>query len=305
MSAPDSAGKPRWRPGTHQIHKLFASTLVQVSTYQGIASTAHVSQELGDGVPSLTFIRRGTHLHHAHRRAAVIEPGSSVLYRGDQPFRLSHPFITEHPDESLFLEFGKDLLGEVFGDRSNGRELGLLVPQPVLLETALMRSSMAARALDPMEGEERALYLLAAQAGTLAHAPPGLPKLTARAWQAVSRIRELVSTESAFRHSLPALALHAQCTPFHLTRLFRQATGMTITRYRLHVRLARVLDALEGGESDLTRLAADVGFSDHAHLTHSVRQAFGAPPSALRSALTRAAASQLRNSIQATRKPRG
>jgi AraC-like DNA-binding protein len=53
---------------------------------------------------------------------------------------------------------------------------------------------------------------------------------------------------------------------------------------RLRVRAA--LERLAGGERQLARLAADLGFADQAHLTRAVRAETGATPSALRGALS-------------------
>jgi Helix-turn-helix domain len=52
--------------------------------------------------------------------------------------------------------------------------------------------------------------------------------------------------------------------------------GVSVTRYRNRVRVARALDRLEHGEDSLAALAADLGFADQAHLCRTVRQHLGA-----------------------------
>jgi len=42
------------------------------------------------------------------------------------------------------------------------------------------------------------------------------------------------------------------------------------------------IERIAGGERSLARLAADLGFADHAHLTRAVKRETGAPPSRLR-----------------------
>jgi AraC-like DNA-binding protein len=44
----------------------------------------------------------------------------------------------------------------------------------------------------------------------------------------------------------------------------------------------RVLERLAAGEPSLARLAADLGFADHAHLTRVVREQLGHTPTQLR-----------------------
>lgn len=52
--------------------------------------------------------------------------------------------------------------------------------------------------------------------------------------------------------------------------------------------MSRALDRLADGETDLSALAHDLGFADHAHLTRTIRATTGDTPTALRAALTAA-----------------
>lgn len=47
------------------------------------------------------------------------------------------------------------------------------------------------------------------------------------------------------------------------------------------------MDRLEAGEPSLAALAADLGFSDQAHLTRTVREQLGHTPTALRELLSK------------------
>ncbi|GAA2334555.1 hypothetical protein GCM10010170_014070 [Dactylosporangium salmoneum] len=58
--------------------------------------------------------------------------------------------------------------------------------------------------------------------------------------------------------------------------------GVPITRYRNRVRLGWALDRIEDGATDLAAIAADLGFSDQAHLCRTARQHLGHSPAALR-----------------------
>lgn len=70
----------------------------------------------------------------------------------------------------------------------------------------------------------------------------------------------------------------------HLARVFRQETGCTLGHYQRSRRLRRALQRLRSGGGDgLADLAADAGYADQSHLTRSVKEAAGLPPSALRS----------------------
>jgi AraC-like DNA-binding protein len=89
---------------------------------------------------------------------------------------------------------------------------------------------------------------------------------------------------SAWR--IGSLAREVGCSPYHLARLFRRATGTSIHQYLLRLRLAIALGRLAQGETDLGRLAADLGFAHHSHFSASFRRIFGLTPTQARRSLT-------------------
>ena len=54
----------------------------------------------------------------------------------------------------------------------------------------------------------------------------------------------------------------------------------------MRLRARTVLERLAGGERNLARLAADLGYADQSHLCRVLRSETGRAPSALRSVLT-------------------
>jgi AraC-like DNA-binding protein len=83
--------------------------------------------------------------------------------------------------------------------------------------------------------------------------------------------------------SLADVARAVFSSPFHLARIFRRETGLSLHRQLTHLRLRHALGHLTGGKPDLTMLALDLGFSSHAHFSHAFRREFGSTPSQLRS----------------------
>jgi AraC family transcriptional regulator len=82
---------------------------------------------------------------------------------------------------------------------------------------------------------------------------------------------------------LGQLARAAACSPWHLSKVFRSSTGLTITQYRTQVRVAQALRRLHAGERSLAMLAVDLGFAHHSHFTAAFVRTMGAQPSAVRS----------------------
>jgi AraC-like DNA-binding protein len=74
-------------------------------------------------------------------------------------------------------------------------------------------------------------------------------------------------------------------SPHHLSRVFRAVNGHTLARHRMRLRLRAALERLDGGERNIGRLAAELGFADQSHLCRVVRSETGATPAALRRAL--------------------
>jgi AraC-like DNA-binding protein len=64
-----------------------------------------------------------------------------------------------------------------------------------------------------------------------------------------------------------------------LARIFRRETGLSLHRQLTRLRLRDALEHLANGKPDLTGLALDLGFSSHAHFSHSFRHEFGSTPS--------------------------
>jgi AraC-like DNA-binding protein len=54
----------------------------------------------------------------------------------------------------------------------------------------------------------------------------------------------------------------------------------------MRLRARAALERLAGGESDLARISADVGFADQSHLCRVIGQETGSTPAALRRSLT-------------------
>jgi AraC-like DNA-binding protein len=57
---------------------------------------------------------------------------------------------------------------------------------------------------------------------------------------------------------------------------------LTLTDYRNGLRVRQALERIADGEGSLARLAGELGFTDQAHLTRTVRHTLGITPAAFR-----------------------
>jgi AraC-like DNA-binding protein len=116
----------------------------------------------------------------------------------------------------------------------------------------------------------------------LAHAeePGALPQL-GREHPAVKRAQEYLQAYYAEAITLQALAQEVGLSPFHLTRVFRQAVGLPPHAYQIQVRLAHARTLLAQG-FEVGYVAAETGFTDQAHFARQFRHHFLMPPASYR-----------------------
>ena len=68
------------------------------------------------------------------------------------------------------------------------------------------------------------------------------------------------------------------CSPFHLSRTFSTATGMTIPQYTRQLRLERAAELLKSGKFNVTEAALEVGYSSLSHFSQAFHETFGCCP---------------------------
>jgi AraC family transcriptional regulator len=82
--------------------------------------------------------------------------------------------------------------------------------------------------------------------------------------------------------SLSAIATDLDLHPVHVSRMFKQHLGVTLSRYLRELRLQRATRALLESQEPLAELADDHGFADQSHLTREFSRATSWSPAKLR-----------------------
>jgi AraC-like DNA-binding protein len=101
--------------------------------------------------------------------------------------------------------------------------------------------------------------------------------------RAVSRAKELLSSQLAAPPSLEQLAQDVGLSPFHFARVFRRATGLPPHSWLMQRRLERARVLLRSGCAPLS-VAMQLGFADQSHLGRQFKQAYGVAPGQYRQA---------------------
>lgn len=248
----------------------------------------------------IVLTRAGHFVRRVGSREIAHEPGSASLFVEGEAQQVRHPHSDgDHCATLIPTERALDPLADL-APRSS-RATPPLPPSAMFLLARLNSAVTSAPGNDELGVEEACLALYSAVLRLFRgeSSKTRNAMLLASHRRLVNAARELLA--ATFRENVDLTSLSAElgCSPFHLCRVFKRATGRTLAHHRLSLRLLAALDAIEGGARDLTRLALDLGFADHSHLTNSFTRVFGVPPSTLRSAPSRFALRDASNRLQA------
>lgn len=235
------------------------------------------------GCHAIVFVRRGCFVRSVEGVETTLDPTRAYCISPDEEQRYDHPHDGGDDCTALFLS------GEVVESLCGGERClpaGPISTEPKLDLEHRMLLAAARRGEDGHALFERSIRLAASTLGRRDPAPTfsGQPATGKARRTIVEGVRELLALD--VDQSLPVLARELAVSPHHLSRIFNQATGHTISRHRLRVRIRSALNRLAAGDRDLARLALELGFADQSHLTRAVRSELGATPAVLRHALT-------------------
>lgn len=230
----------------------------------------------------VVFVRRGCFVRRVDGREALLDPTVAYCMNPGDEQRCDHPHTGG--DDCTSIGFDAGLAASLWGgDPLLPREPLRTTPR-IDLEHRLVLAG-ARRGADPHELFERVLALAASvlEQADSTRVTVGRPTTDRARRRLTDGVREALA--AAPERSLPDLADALAISPHHLSRVFRSATGHTISRHRMRLRARGALESLAGGERDLARLAGDLGFADQSHLCRVVRDETGTTPSALRASL--------------------
>lgn len=244
----------------------------------------------------LTLIHAGACRLHSGGRSTVLDASCAVLHGPGVPYRTTHPFgcgdrgtnIAIRRDVFLaLLERVAPRLAARHQARDRRLPLHIVAcpPSGFLHHVLSVRRQRNGLPLDPEALEANTLALVAeVLRGLDRHQASAAARQGTQQdhHRAVDTVRGLLSRRGHEPLTLAQIAREASVSPYHLSRIFKTATGLPIHRYRTRLRLLTALDRIASGESRLDHLALDLGFNSHSHLTTAFRRELGVPPSTIR-----------------------
>ena len=277
---------------------LLATSTVTVAHVTCCSPRGPLAGEEHNRVAQIVLPRRGLFVVHRSRHEAIADPTTALVFAPDESYRISHPL--DGGDECLVLTFAAEVHEEALRSL---RGCATSVAPRTQRGIYLFAGALAREGTDELASEEAALLLFAALADELRAAHATQRGVSTIQRDRAAAVRTLLAADPARRWRIDAIARSVHCSPFHLARDHRRATGETIARYLLRLRMAAALDRLAQGERDLGRLACELGFSHHSHFTARFRSVFGCTPTAARAASSAASLHEMRTILTADLDP--
>lgn len=238
------------------------------------ASTGHM----------LVMVRRGCFVREADGSAAVLDPTLAYCMRPGEEQRYDHPHAGG--DDCTAIGLSDEIVAALWGGEADLPAEPVPIAPSVDLEHRLLLAA-AHRDEDPHEVVERAVGVAAEALAGLdrRRVESGRPGAHRMQRAIVDDARQALAEDPG--RPLPEMARQLAVSPHHLSRIFRAHTGHTIARHRMRLRVRAALERLAGGDHELARLAAELGFADQSHLCRVIRSETGTTPGSLRAAIAR------------------
>lgn len=182
--------------------------------------------------------------------------------------------------EALDIALGREVEPAAHGIRSTA---GQSTPEIARLLHALHADAVAGQPHGNLVGDAifvaLAARLVPGSDATPAHARPG-----AGEWR-VRRALEYIHARLTGSLDIASIADAAATSPFHLSRMFRAALGLSIWQYVLRERARCAFALMRDPAPSLADIARDAGFETYAGFIAAMRGEYKLAPAALRRAL--------------------
>lgn len=96
------------------------------------------------------------------------------------------------------------------------------------------------------------------------------------------RVKRYIDQHYAEELTLERLGQEFYISPYHLAHIFKQQTGYTVKQYILRRRIGQAQSRLVDTSDSISKIAADMGFTDAAYFTRLFTRHIGMPPGGYR-----------------------
>jgi AraC-like DNA-binding protein len=255
---------------------LLSTEEITVSDVRCRAASGDWSEQERSGHYGLVLLRNGVFVRRSGGRDVLLDPTVAYFERPDTVQQIAHP--APGGDLCTSISLSERLVSDLCGGEPDLPDGTVFTEGSLDLQHRALMAKLAWSAA----GDDAVEQVVCLVSGVLGRWRPervrrGRPATVAARRHLIDRAREIVAMDPA-GHGLTRLARLLGVSSHHLSRVFVEETGSTLTSHRNRLRVRLALERIEGGERNLTKLAADLGFADHAHMTRTVRREVGCPP---------------------------
>jgi AraC-like DNA-binding protein len=238
---------------------------------------------------AIEVMRSGCFELRAGGERVLADPAVVLFHEAGSAFEVRHP--TGAANAGTTFRIGPAALESLMQERRAGSSHGAAFASRAVPSRPALRLAVQAFSARVERGRDDALAC-EEQAVELVHAAAEAAvsgRLTRTATSACRRralaVQVFLNEHCSAPLRLADVARAAGCSEWHVSRQFRAATGSSIHRWLLRLRLGHALEALRAGADDLTALALRTGFSSHSHFSSAFGAEFGLSPRAARARL--------------------
>jgi AraC family transcriptional regulator len=264
---------------------LFHSPSLRMGMFR--CPVTHPGFETAGSIDSfhLCFPRTAVWLQYEDTPRFVADASRATLYNPNQAFARSR--ISPEGDHTDWIALGDTVARDVvahFSPDDAQADLAfrfrMATVCPAIYRAQRSLFNEIERGLDDrLEVEERAIGIVSRILASAYAGSRRRPGNTGSPRPLVECAREAI-LESLFENlGVAEIAGRLNVSVFHLCRVFRASTGLTLHAYRRDMRLRAALGLVPRHRGRLSSLALGMGFSSHAHFTAAFRRAFGVAPS--------------------------
>jgi AraC family transcriptional regulator len=267
---------------------LFRSDLVKVGTFECAADDPcfRVSEPLDNDV--FVLPRKPVWIRRDADDYRFVEPGAILMHRAGSI--LERRRATDAGERTYWFGVHPDIFVDALRRHDlSTEEMGgaLIADLQFHHQLAVLLQQIECDQAERLAVEEEVLTLFFGicerRADRAKMSSKARGSTAARQRRLVDRARAFLDAHLSETVGLETVARDAGTSLYHLCRVFREQTGLTMHAYRTRQRLGHALDRLVSGSSaNLTELALDLGFSSHSHLSRTFQKQMGVPPSAIR-----------------------
>jgi AraC-like DNA-binding protein len=289
---------------------IFKSSVVQIGLFRCPVSYPHFANTGSTSNHLIVFPRTSVQITHPGKRTIVADPNTMMFYNNRQTYFRER--LSERGDLSDWFAFNPELILDALRPYDPGIDDHrdhpfLLTHAPAAAEIYLQQRLVVETLLhgavvDPLLLEEMLVTILARVIANIQGAVGFHMVRRTR----INDVRETIKLAQQYlglhfreQLSLDRVAHAVYSSPYHLARNFHLHTRQTLHAYLTRLRLAEALEYLTSGNTNLSSLGVELGFSSHSHFSTAFKQQFGISPSAFRTQASARKTQEMRNLLKA------